>query len=233
MARPSFAVGGPGKQMVQRPVPGPRLRVGEERLHGLGPGWHPGDHEGRPPQQGAPVGARGGDQPLRLEPGVDEGVDRPCRVSGNGPFSERLETPWISDCRFARGFRWPGGAPRDPFPKRTDFPGGQRLAGRHARFGIGRENRQQAAFSGFSRHDHRAGVAALHGALAGVEAQAAMLFFRPMAALAPLREQGAHMALESVIGAPGHRRAQGEDDGQPRLAHGDVVSKWIPRSLNP
>ena len=93
----------------------------------------------------------------------------------------------------------PGCALRDPVAQGVELRFGKRLAlGRHEVVVVRRERDAavEVALGGVARHDDRAVLAAFQRGLAGVEAQLALLFFRPVTFEADLLEDGPDVLVE-------------------------------------
>ena len=188
--------------------------IGQEGIDLLGRRGQAGQVEEDAADQGRRVGLGRGVQPLGLEPGQDETVDRiprPAGILDGGQvgLARRLEGP----------VRRPRRPLLDPSAERLDLLGRQLLAELlrgHLGFGIvGLDPEDQLAFVGLARNDRDAARLQLrHHALLGVEPQPglARLVVGTVAGEAIVREDRADIAREI------HRAALGLRPGWPGLA---------------
>ena len=178
--------------------------------------------ERRATRQRPPVGIGRRRQPLGLQPGEDEAIDRIARPVGIG-HGRRLG----ADDRLERPVLVPGSALVDPAPQHVDLLVVQRLVGvgrRHPQPLVGvRDALKDKAGLGVPLDDWMAVRPFPEGALLGVEPQPHLpgALVRPMALEAVVRQDRPHLPLE-VDGRrrsrvlTGRRRCAGERPGRER-----------------
>ena len=120
------------QQLLHHALIGPGGAVGEEGIHLGRRGGQTGEIQMRPAQQCDPVGLRGRREPLAIQPGEDEGIQRRAHPIGvphgrlGGTF-RRLERPVVRRLVHLGGGR-PGRPLVDPIPEQPDLRGGQLVA---------------------------------------------------------------------------------------------------------
>ena len=205
----------------------------------LGGGREADQIVGNAAQESLGVGGRIRLQAFLLELGEDERVDGrldPCAVLhfGNGRLGDGLEGPVIAGLarksgelgraagRHRRAHLHPLFEDRDLVVRQL----AARLLGRHRELGIGvADGLDQERFLEIARNDRRPFVAALEGAVAGIEDEAALrgILAGGVALIASIAEDRAHVLLEEleaflgrldVVGGDGEGgRAEREDEG--------------------
>lgn len=140
-------------------------------------------------------------QSLFLKLGLDEAVDgMGGGAGGQGGLGKGLQRPPVERVGLLQGggFR-PDRAFGDPALQGVDLGGSEAVAfGRHARVVIRRRHEfDERAFGGFSRENVRGvAFAAVQSDLTVIEAEFALLLFRPVALHAVLLEDRFHLRLE-------------------------------------
>ena len=212
------------EQPVDVPLVGVLRRIVQECMQQRGIGRQPRQVERRAARQRPPVGLGRRRQPLGLQPGEDEAIERIARPVGVG-HGRSIGT----DDRLERPVLVPGSALVDPAPQHVDLLVVQRLVGvgrRHPQPRVGvRDALEDKAGPGVPLDDRVAVRPFRESALLGVEPQPHLprALVRPMALEAVVRQDRPHLPLE-VDGRrrsrvlPGRRRYAGE---RPRREHQD------------
>ena len=228
VAAPALAVVGRIEQLVDEPLPGAALGVGQERLHLLAGGRQADQVEIGAPQQRQAVGPRRGGQAGVLPRGFEEAVDRVIeRLRGRHRRLPRVpERPVVAGARrqlvvLERGQRVGGrrhlaGVPVrplvDPGADRGELRVAQRIAGhRHGGLVETGHHPEQEAVLGPPRHDGRTLGTALQRAVAAAQIQVGELGRLAVAVPAgPLHDRADVIGEVDrlVLGAGGRRQTQ-------------------------
>ena len=245
VAAPALAVVGRIEQLVDQPLPGPALGVGQEFLHLLGGGRHADQVEIGAPQQRQPIGPRRGGQAGVLARRFQEAVHGVVELA-RGRHRRLLrvpERPVVAGARrqlvvLERGQRVGGGghfagvpvrALIDPGADRRELRVAERIAGhRHGGLVEAGHHAEQKAVLGPAGHDGGALGAALESAVAAAQIQVGELGRLAVAVPAgPLHDRADVIGEVDrlVLGAGGGRQAQhgrechAEQDGWSCAAH--------------